>query len=602
VDSSPAYWPASVPRTLWQFGLLVPENRRDFPFVGIAISWQFLAAFLAGTALICAFAWRRFSEPAYDVNTAAFRDFKQLTIWNLKDSASLRRAYLVYCISLVFIYVALAFFGRVIFQLASQLNVSGLEVSVGTIDFDSWKWPLALALGISGFAPLINPLIPAEHLLRRFAHEVVGIPTRVREKAVRLKTLIDGTPFDVGDEVLKTSDWVKVLLGSKLRASFVLHNNLKSVVDWSYREHITWSDPDIRGKLNEYERQVREDAEGALADFEYLTDAEKVPDAIMRTHNARLKEYEKRLSDNILQLEELRDKFSVILAIYCEYGSRFEKMTDAPLRKSIVNSLIDDHDPGGTGLPLYLFIVIFVIYYIFVMIQWHPLISSVPLSTPNIAITAAIETLKVFLLIWLPLMAVATFTSVIYGSERKKPSGKEPTVWEVVSGMVAALTVSAVGMALFAIIYSALPASSIAQMQQILLGSGAWTAALIYYLLLVPVSGFCFFFAMLARAPSRRRSFGMILAPAMAAALLTLVYLGMVASLTAPTDGCMRIIGNSKAPAPVSVPGVFAAKGMDIDDVQTCFAYYSSLDILVISGATFVSVLGLSRLRHSGRR
>lgn len=602
MDSFPAYWPTSVPRTLWQFGLLVPENRRDFPFVGIAVSWQFLAAFLAGIALICAFAWRRFSEPAYDVNAAAFRDFKQLTIWNLKDSASLRRAYLVYCISLVFIYVALAFFGRVIFQLASQLNVSGLEVSVGTVDFDSWKWPLALALGISGFAPLINPLIPAEHLLRRFAHEVVGIPTRVREKAVRLKTLIDGTPFDVGDEVLKTSDWVKVLLGSKLRACFVLHNNLKSVVDWSYREHITWSDPDIRGKLNEYERQVREEAEGALADFEYLTDAEKVPDAMMRSQNARLKEYERRLSDNILQLEELRDKFSVIMAIYCEYGSRFEKMNDAALRRSIVDSLIDDNDLGGTGLPLYLFIIVFVIYFVLVMIQWHPLISSVPQSTPNIAITAAMETLKVFLLIWLPVMAVATFTSVLSGSERKKPSGKDPTVWEIVSGMVAALTISAVGMALFAIIYSALPASNIAQMQQILLGSGTWTSALVYYLLLVPASGICFFFVNLARAPSRRRTVGMILAPAIAAALLTLVYLGVVATLTAPPSGCLRILEHGTEPVSVSVLGVFAARGMDPEDVQTCFAYYSSLDILVISGATFVSVLGLSRLRHGGRR
>ena len=43
-----SYWPAGVPDTLWQFNLLVPEKGRSFPFVGIAVTWQFVGAFLGG--------------------------------------------------------------------------------------------------------------------------------------------------------------------------------------------------------------------------------------------------------------------------------------------------------------------------------------------------------------------------------------------------------------------------------------------------------------------------------------------------------------------------------------------------------------------------
>ncbi|MDE3761833.1 hypothetical protein GOA77_13565 [Sinorhizobium meliloti] len=574
--------------------MLVPGSRRDFPFVGIAVSWQFVAAFAVGCALICAFAWKRFSEPSYDVNAAAFRDFKDLAIWNLKDSFSLRRAYAIYCVSLIFIYGILAFFGRVIVQLFDELSVSGLQIGMGTIEFDSWKWPLFLALGISGFAPLINPLVPAENWLRRFSHEVVGIPTRLKEKAVRLKTLIDGAPSD--EISRKTSTWVKTVLGPKLNNCFALDRNLKSIVLWSYKEHVEWSDPEIRKKLNEYERNVRDETEAALADFQYLTDPRKTPDSLVVKDQDRIKDLEKRLLGNVRLLDELRDKFSLIMAIYCEFGSRFDKMEPGSLKDSIIEKIVDKREIPATGLPLHWFITVFVLYFLVIKAQWHSLISSVPLSDEAAATSAALETLKVFLLVWLPTTGVAAFVSVVYGPTVSESPVNKGIAWATISGALGAFAVAAIGMTLIAVLYSALPASNVSQMWQSLFGSGDWTGTLLYFLLLAPVAIISFCFVSSVRAPVKAPPLWFIGGLAVAAASFTVIYLGIVVGFTVP-EKCM--IG--KPAEPVSVWDILSLRG---ENLETCFAYYGALDLIVLPLSVAFSVLGLAprRLRERKRR
>ncbi|MBZ9673799.1 hypothetical protein LB536_29315 [Mesorhizobium sp. ES1-3] len=577
---------------MWQFDLLVPGDRRDFPFVGIAISWQFVVAFVAGCALICAFAWKRFSEPTYDVNAAAFRDFKDLTVWNLKDSVSLRRAYAIYCVSLIFIYAMMAFFGRVIVQLFDKLSISGLQIGMGTIEFDSWRWPLFLALGISGFAPLINPLVPAENWLRRFSHEVVGIPTRLREKADRLKTLIDGPPSE--DAERATSNWVRAALGPKLSGCLVLEKNLNTVVQWSYKEHVEWSDPEIRRKLIEYERNVRDDTEAALADFEYLTDPINTPDSLMVKGQGRLKEFEKRLLGNTRLLEEARDKFSLIMAIYCEYGSRFDKMRAGRLKKSIIEKFVDRHELPATGLPLYWFLIIFIVYFLFIKAQWHPLISSVPLSNQATATTAALETLKVFLLVWLPMTGVAAFVDVVDGPPPEDPSINDSVTWATISGALAAFAIAAVGMMALAVLYSALPASNINQMRQSLFGSGDWTGALTYYLLMAPVAVFCFCFVNGVRSVDKTPGLWTIVGLALAITIITAVYLAAVVTLTSSSP-CTPSI------APLVEVPVWRILFLK-EYLETCFAFYGALDLIVIPLSVLISVLGLAKLRSKRTR
>lgn len=599
------FWPESVPRSLWQYGLLVPASRRAFPFVGIEVSWEFVAAFVAGTALICVFAWRRFSEPSFDVNVQAFHGFRELTIWNLKDSVSLRRAYVVYCISLVAIYATLAFFGRVIVQLLDQFKVSGLQVSVGTVQFDSWQWPLFLALGIAGFAPLINPLVPAELWLRRFSHGVVGIPTRLRETSIRLKTLIDGAPSEARKP--KVPDWVEAALGPKLTGYAVLKENLERVVEWSYQEHIEWSDPEIRWKLNEYERRVRDETEAATAEFDYLVGQPQPARGDAKDRQSQLKALEKRLFDCTHQLEKARDRFSLIMAIYCESGrTRFDKMKQSELKTNLGNNLDAAGEMPAIGLPLYGFLIIFIAYFLAVSSWWHPLISAVPLSNASALTTAALESLKIFLLIWLPVAAVATFRSVM---DRPGSTQESAMIWGTVPGALTAFVVAAFGMSLFAVLYSALPAENTTQMRQSLFGLGAFNGALSYYLLFAPVAIVCFLGVDAVRAAGRRLGFLPRLGLAGATMAATVVYLAFVVSTK--TFECSRNVDpNVAEPVSVSLWQVLRIAhpryAMQLQDFKVCFTNYSTLDIVVAALAAFFSVLGLgaqsSRRRRARRR
>nr|WP_286198724.1 hypothetical protein [Mesorhizobium sp. BR1-1-16] len=568
---------------------MTPEAQRDFPFVGIAVSWEFVVAFLAGVVLICAFAWKRFAEPSYDVNTDAFRDFKKLKIWNLKDSESLRRAYVIYCILLIFIYAMLSFFGRVIFQLASQINVSGLQVSVGSVEFTSWRWPLLLAAGIGGLAPLLNPLIPAENILRRFAHEIVGIPTRLREKATRIKTLIDGNPVEDVTALASYPAWVRKTLGPKLASYITLSKNLHAVVVWSYKENLQWSDPDIRRKLDEYEREVRDEAEDALALFDSLINSsQRTGDSSDSASTS--KNDEKLLLDTCVVLERIRDEFAIIMAIYVDYGSKFANLKD-DLRETIISRFREEDNNPATGFPLYMLAVIFTVYFIFVWIQWHPPIFRVPLSVSNLTLIAAAETIKLFILVWLPATTIATLAEVTDGRFSREGMLETTVLWRDIAGLLAALAISAGGMMLFAILKTALASRNIEQMTQSLLGSERYMGTLFFYVVLAPVSGICYLgINIVLRYPdksfARRR-----LWIAATAGIVTLVYLSFVASTSAAIP-CRRLIDGHNEPFELSLWSMWWAGR---DNLETCFAYYSTLDLLVISASVFISVIGLTR-------
>jgi len=590
LGTNSAYWPESVPTTLWQYTALTPEAQRDFPFVGIEVSWHFVAAFLVGGVLICAFAWKRFAEPSYDVNTDAFRDFKNLNIWSLKDSESLRRAYVIYCILLIFIYAALSFFGRVIFQLASQINVSGLQVSVGSVEFTSWRWPLLLAAGIAGLAPLLNPLIPAENMLRRFAHEVVGIPTRLRGKAIRIRTLIDGAPI-VDEKALESiPPWVKRVLGPKLAGYVNLRNNLREVVDWSYKENLQWSDGEIRRKLDEYEKAVRDEAEEALALFEsLLKPIERSGDGGDKFPSR--KNDEKLLLDTCSALERARDQFSIIMAIYVDFGSAFDSLNGS-MKQAITSRFQPDNINPATGFPLYMLAAIFSVYFIFVWIQWHPgVFHHVSLTAPNVAFVAAAETVKVFLLVWLPATTIATLAEVADGRFSHGEANETVAFWRGIAGLLATLGISVGCMMLFAILKTALISRNIEQMTQALLGSEVYSGDLFFYVLLAPVSGICFLGIKIAlRYPDqsfkrKRLWIGLI------AGIVTLVYLGFVAS-TSASGSCARHVEGSIEVYDLSLLHMWWTGPKNL---EACFSYYSTLDLLVISASVFISIVGLTK-------
>ena len=88
----------------------------------------------------------------------------------------MRRAYLIYAAVLLLLYVGLTFFGKLILETVGRLPIAGAQVDTGNLDFSSPQWPLMLAFGFAGLAPLIPPLRVAETWLRSRAHRAVGHP------------------------------------------------------------------------------------------------------------------------------------------------------------------------------------------------------------------------------------------------------------------------------------------------------------------------------------------------------------------------------------------------------------------------------------------
>ena len=104
----------------------------------------------------------------------------------------MRQAYLIYLITLLILYVAMTFFGKLIVQTLNALNVVGIQVDASSLQFDSPQWPLTLAFGFAGLAPLIPPLRrPRKAWLFRRAYRAVGIPVRIHQTTRNLIDILD---------------------------------------------------------------------------------------------------------------------------------------------------------------------------------------------------------------------------------------------------------------------------------------------------------------------------------------------------------------------------------------------------------------------------
>ena len=179
-------WPAGVPETLWNYQWMLLKDRPAVPMSGVVVEHGFLKAFVVGGVFLMIFAWQRFSEQRRKDEFANYRVLNKIEVKDLGGGNALRKAYLIYAGTLVAIYVALTFFGKVLFTLANQIPVSGIQVDISSIRFDAPEWPLTLAFGLAGLGPLLPPLRIAEDWLRQRAYRAVGIPTRIQMTTRRI--------------------------------------------------------------------------------------------------------------------------------------------------------------------------------------------------------------------------------------------------------------------------------------------------------------------------------------------------------------------------------------------------------------------------------
>jgi len=190
-DASVNVWPADVPTSLWSYHLLKPEQRDLLPFMGVRLEWDFVFAFMFGAALVAVFAWQRFRQPTSRPDEFDYEVLKRLAPTQLRGVDAMRQAYFYYAGILVAIYTALTFFGGLIFKAVSSIPMAGLEVDIGRDTLTSPTWPLTLAIGMAGFAPLLKPVEIVETWLRRQVHGWAGVPMQLKERTRRLLLTLD---------------------------------------------------------------------------------------------------------------------------------------------------------------------------------------------------------------------------------------------------------------------------------------------------------------------------------------------------------------------------------------------------------------------------
>lgn len=62
-----------------------------------------------------------------------------------------------------------------------MLPISGIEMDIDSVKFDSAQWPLMLAFAFAGLADMLPPIRMAEGWLRNRAYRAVGIPVRLEQ-------------------------------------------------------------------------------------------------------------------------------------------------------------------------------------------------------------------------------------------------------------------------------------------------------------------------------------------------------------------------------------------------------------------------------------
>ena len=280
-------WPESVPETLWRYGQLQAQDFPQIPMMGITFEPRFLYAFGFGVLFLAVFAWVRFAERKAETGGFSYRVIKDSGVADLGGNGALRTAYLIYATTLIFIYVAMTFFGKLIIQAFNSLNVIGVQVDASSLKFDSPEWPLTLAFGLAGLAPLLPPLKVLEGWLFQRAYRAVGIPVRIYQTTRNLTDILHRASGSGNGDVLAkelgakeraleariAGTWVDELLQaartSKRAHLISVLAQLELLVEWARGRRGTWpAYRDLSDTLRNLEQELSEQGEALLDRFE----------------------------------------------------------------------------------------------------------------------------------------------------------------------------------------------------------------------------------------------------------------------------------------------------------------------------------------------
>ncbi len=536
MEQNSAVWPLDYPTSLWNYEKL--SQSPDLPLMGSGVDWDFVLAFTAGVAIILAFAWRRFGERTFDPAVFEERVFGHLSPVQLRGSELMRGAYIRYAAALVLIYIALALFGNLVFQILNGFgDVAGLQFDPGEHDMRDPKWPLLLSLGMVGFLPMLPVLVPLERNLRAWAHHSAGIPIAIWRRSSALRSAFDATfEGEVQAEVQQQHLARIVAAGiadeEEAARALNIHAQLKKLTDWFPHAIRGWLTPQTASLMRDLEKECVEQAEVSVLEFEELLQprpevkASSLPWKGKKTgegneadtERARQRSIERRWTELTLRMRKHRNELLTILAVYAEnqhtddahtfsrIGTR-DAAAGTPNLRTILEDVFRDR-PLNRGPETWILISlfgVFLIYAISIQLKFHALLSAIDHTQMTVIVSAIIETMKVAALLWLPLLAVLGWRRYRWEhgkwiewsqwhdsmNDGGRPSLSRPEMWQhsamnLVCAALMALFVSAALLAGVTMLRYALIATNEANFREILLSNGA--RRLLYYVSQAPIA------------------------------------------------------------------------------------------------------------------
>ncbi|KQY63386.1 hypothetical protein ASD52_14455 [Ensifer sp. Root142] len=433
-------WPSGVPETLWNYGRLQVQDVPQIPMMGVQFAQQFVIAFVLGWLFIAYFAWERFNTRQTGAQDFRYRVMKEVEVSDLGGAAAMRQAYLIYLITLLFLYVAMTFFGKLIVQTLNALNVVGIQVDASSLQFDSPQWPLMLAFGFAGLAPLIPQLRMAEGWLFQRAYRAVGIPVRIRETTRDIVSLLDAAAtgkLAEAESLIKDltgkleaiqrktdNTWVHESLNPvKLERGLTLLAQLELLVAWARGSRGTWPGTDVSDAVRDMEQSIANQADELLDGFDRRIREQATPG------EGKAARREKYIAETLGRAQELRDELAAILAVYVERDPSCMQPSanrDGLVRVSGLRELLRNADPpnlAGTGPELGVLISILITIPLYAILTWqnlHPPLSphAMPDSLRVVVATAGLYALLFLSIFWFPLLVAFAVRQYYYDGRK----------------------------------------------------------------------------------------------------------------------------------------------------------------------------------------
>lgn len=486
-------WPTGVPMSLWTYGDLRPDALAQVPMMGMKFAPGFLYAFVFGCIFIALFSWKRFLVKS-DVKSVS-RALVDLSPGDIGGQGALIRAYFIYAGAILLVYVSLTFFGRLILQSTQMIPVSGIDMDVDTLKFDSAQWPLMLAFAFAGLAEMLPPIRMAEGWLRNRAYRAVGIPVRLEQTMRNLIVALDaatniGAPKDElsarladhrahWEKTLSAHSWVqnpRTQRPSRHAELLNLVAQIELLIHWAKAARGKWPGHEVSGTVRKLEQDYVGEASDLLDALHKRTSQSQPSLSVSHAAAsadiyARRARFAKDMAEFSARAEALRCDLVGIIAIYLErdpdspcenpstekYEEKGVVQIDAALHKLLVAA--DRPESSGVGPEAGLFLALLAVFAFYAGAAWRGLVEPIGtfVETSNIygvLATALVETLRIAALTWLPLLAAFSLRQYLWDtgnwagaarSQRRSGYAMQIFACMCLAGTVAVLALIAVG-------------------------------------------------------------------------------------------------------------------------------------------------------------